>query len=93
MAAAAAITQLGHDLQRGFTLLKVSDPLIADALALADRYELRAYDALHLAAAIELNRSRVASAQPALIVVSADLELNAAAIAYGFIVEDPNAHP
>lgn len=92
-AAAAAMKQLGHDVHRGFVVLKISDPLITEAVTLADRYELRAYDALHLAAAIDLNRSRTALAQPALILVSADLELNAAAVANGLVVEDPNAHP
>lgn len=92
-AATAAVAQLRHDVQHALILLDVSELLIADALALADRHELRAYDALHLAAAIDFNRSRAASAQPALTFVSADLELNAAALANGFVVEDPNAHP
>lgn len=92
-AAATAIAQLSHDVQHELVLIKVADLLMAEAVTIADRYELRAYDALHLAAAIELNRSRTALAQPALVLVSADLELNAAAMAQGFMVEDPNAHP
>lgn len=92
-AATSAIAQLGHDVRNGLILVKASDALLAEAVMVADRHELRAYDALHLAAAIELNRSRAMLAQPALTLVSADLELNAAAIAQGFVVEDPNAHP
>jgi len=92
-AAATAIARLSHEVRHDYILLGISDPLIVEALMLADRHELRAYDALHLAAAIDLNRSRAAWAQPALTLVSADLELNAAAIANGFVVEDPNAHP
>ena len=91
--AAAALGRLWYDVRHDYILIKVSDSLISEAVILADRHELRAYDALHLAAAIDLNRSRAALAQPALVLVSADLELNAAAVANGFVVEDPNAHP
>ena len=55
-------------------------------------HNLRAYDAVHLAAALDTQRviSQVESTE--LILVSADVELNAAATAEGFRVEDPNNH-
>lgn len=92
-AATTSIARLSRDLQHDYVLLKVSDSLILEALVLADRHELRAYDALHLAAAMELSRLRTSAGQSAPIIVSADLELNAAAVASGFAVEDPNSHP
>jgi hypothetical protein len=54
------------------------------------RIGLRAYDALQLATA--LDTSRIVSQVDAikLILVSADLELNAAAAAESLTVEDPN---
>jgi uncharacterized protein len=58
------------------------------AALLADTYALRGYDAVQLAAAIEV-RLQV----PALILVSADTELNTAATVEGLSVEDPNTHP
>ena len=53
----------------------------------------RAYDAVQLAAAVELNTQRVAAGTGVLTLVSADQELNAAATADGLLVEDPNMHP
>ena len=58
----------------------------------ARKHGLRAYDAVQLAAALDTGRiiSQVESAQ--LILVSADLDLNAAATAESLKVEDPNNH-
>jgi hypothetical protein len=58
------------------------------AALLADTHVLRAYDAIQLAAALE-----VRSQDPSLTLVSADVDLNAAATAEGLPVEDPNTHP
>ena len=56
------------------------------------KHGLRAYDAVHLAAALDTKRliSQVESTE--LIMVSADVELNAAAAAEEFQVEDPNIY-
>ncbi len=62
-------------------------------MALAETHGLRGYDALQLAASIQVNRLCVSSGLPALILVSADGELNAAALNEGLTLEDPNAHP
>ncbi len=55
---------------------------------IADMHVLRAYDAVQLAAALDILRQ-----DAALILVSADADLNAAASAEGLPVEDPNLHP
>ena len=47
------------------------------------------YDAVQLAAALELNRI----SQGGIVLVSADQDLNAAATAEGLTVENPNLHP
>jgi hypothetical protein len=62
-------------------------------MILAERHALRGYDAVQLAAALELQTVLTASGLPALTLVSADAELNAAAAAEGLTVEDPNLHP
>ncbi len=54
---------------------------------------LRAYDAVQLAAAMELNRRWESAGLGDVTLVSADQELNAAATAEGLTVEDPNSHP
>ncbi len=86
--AAAALSQFRRDLARDYRVMEISIPLLQLAARMADMHVLRAYDALQLAASLEV-RSQV----PPLILVSADAALNAAAIAEGLPVENPNAHP
>jgi hypothetical protein len=63
------------------------------AMALAHNHILRGYDAVQLAAAMEFSAERVNAGLPALVFVSADVALNAAAVAEGLAVDDPNTHP
>jgi hypothetical protein len=56
---------------------------------LADAYASRWYDAVQLAAALQANLRR----RTPITFVSADSALNAAAMAEGLPVDDPNAHP
>ena len=53
-----------------------------------ETYALRGYDAVQLAAALE-----VWAQIPTTILISGDGDLNAAATAEGMPVEDPNTHP
>lgn len=92
-AAAAALAQLRRDMRNDYILLSLSDRLIAQASVLAEKHELRAYDVIQLAGALELTQARVAANLPPAILVSADLELNSAARTEGLVVEDPNLHP
>jgi uncharacterized protein len=54
---------------------------------------LRAYDAVQLAAAQEINANMKSAGAPPITLVSADVALNAAALAEGLAVDDPNTHP
>ena len=72
-----------------YTILEITPGLLADATTLANRHELRAYDAVQLAAVLELNRI----SQGGIVLVSADKDLNDAATAEGLTVENPNLHP
>jgi uncharacterized protein len=56
-------------------------------------HNLRAYDAVQLAAVLEVNDDRVAVGLSSVTLISADTALNAAAAAEGLAVDDPNAHP
>ena len=62
--------------------------LLQRAALLADLHAIRGYDAVQLAAALEV-RVQV----PGLILVSGDGDLNAAGAFEGLPVEDPNTHP
>ena len=54
---------------------------------------MRAYDAVQLAAALEVNVDRASSGLSAVTLISADAALNAAAATEGLAVDDPNSHP
>ena len=86
--AATAVTDFQLDFARQYRIVEVSAGLVAQAATLARRYALRGYDAVQLAAVLEIH-----AADPSLTLLSADAELNAAALAEGLTVDDPNSHP
>lgn len=87
---AKALKRLRRDFPRRFTHIAVSEEVVVEALRLAETYGLRGYDAVQLSAALEANGERVARGLSPLILVSADTELNSAAQAEGFTIENPN---
>ncbi len=91
--ATKGLRRLRHDLQRRFTQVAITEQVIVEASRLAETYALRGYDAVQLAAAVKANDERISNGLSRLMIVSADTELNDAAIAEGFNVEDPNTHP
>jgi len=86
--AATALADFHHDFAQQYLTVEVTAGLVAHAAALARHRALRGYDAVQLAAALAI-RVQV----PALTLVSADGDLNSAAIAEGLLVEDPGSHP
>ena len=86
--AGTALNEFRQDFAQHYRIVEITILLLRHASQLTDLHVLRAYDAVQLAAALDLHRL-----DPSLIVVSADAELNAAATAEGLPVEDPNHHP
>ena len=86
--AAAALADFQLDFARQYFIIEVSAPLVDQAAALARQHGLRGYDAVQLAAALE-TQARL----PSLTLLSADADLNAAALAEGLPVDDPNNYP
>jgi len=86
--AATAVADFQLDFARQYRVVEVSAGLVAQAATLARRHALRGYDAVQLAAALEIHAT-----DPSLTLLSADAELNTAATAEGHPVEDPNSHP
>lgn len=70
--------------------LPVSDAVLDSAAELTQRQPLREYDAVHLAAALALNRRLTAARVGPVTFVSADAVLLAAARAEGLAVHDPS---
>jgi len=87
---------LGHfrrHLAHRYNILELTPSLLADAMLMARKHGFRAYDAVQLAAMIEVNRIHQASGSGPITMISADHELNTAAAAEGLAVDDPAAHP
>lgn len=90
---ATAIADFRYDLVTAYRIVEISSGVITRAMQLAESHALRGYDAVQLAAALEVNALTLSLALPAVTVVSADGELNIAATAEGLAVDDPNTHP
>ena len=86
--AATALADFHYDFGRQYLIVEVSAPLVNYAASLARAHGLRGYDAVQLAAALEVHGQ-----DPSLTFVSGDGGLNAAAVAQGLSVDDPNSHP
>ena len=91
--ATIAIADLRHDFAKEYRITEVTRGLIRHAMVLAETHALRGYDAVQLAAILTVNKQRIAMGLSAIMLVSADTALNAAATAEGLRVDDPNLHP
>jgi predicted nucleic acid-binding protein len=74
-------------------LIEQTPTLVDRAADLAEAHALRAYDAVQLAAALEIDANVKSAGVSMITLVSADGGLNAAAITEGLAVDDPNTHP
>jgi predicted nucleic acid-binding protein len=91
--AGAILGHFNRHLTQRYLILELTSALLANAMQSARAYGLRAYDAVQLAAALEVDRIYQTGGLGPIILVSADQELNAAAVAEGLLVDDPNSHP
>jgi predicted nucleic acid-binding protein len=91
--AAASMARFRLDIDQEYLVIEITAELLTDAMRFADVHELRAYDAVQLAVAMELNGRWLAAGTSGITLVSADQDLNTAATAEGLLVDDPNVHP
>ena len=91
-AATAALDDVKADFVSDYQVIEVTAALITAASALAEKHSLRGYDAVQLAAALEVNAAYVAAGQPSITLISADLDLNTAGVGEGLTVDDLNTH-
>ena len=73
--------------------IELTPSVIQRAMSVAETHGLRGYDAVQLAAALEVNAIARNSGLTSIIFVSADNELNAIATSEGLAVENPNLYP
>ena len=84
--------QFEADYLNEFQKVEISENLISNAAKLAKKHALRGYDAVQLAAALETEKERIAAGLSSLTLLSADTDLNAAAVSEGLTIDDPNNH-
>ena len=87
-----AISDFKYDLQRQYQRVAITETLVARAMSLVETRRLRGYDAVQLAAALEVFVACSALGVP-LLFLSADGNLNVAAAAEGLTVDNPTLHP
>jgi hypothetical protein len=91
--ATTVMTDFHYDFTTAYRIVEIRPRLIEGAMQLAETHALRGYDAVQLAAALEVNAFTLSLGSPAVTLVSADGGLNRAAVATGLTTDDPNAHP
>jgi uncharacterized protein len=91
-AAVRAAADFKSDWEQQYQLVEISAAVSESAMLLAEKYGLRGYDAVHLAAAAELQMVRNAMRLPPLTFVSADEDQLKAAVREGLSTENPNSH-
>ena len=75
-----------------FSIVPLSTSLVNEAVSLARKYALRGYDAVQLASALQTQAKRANAGLLPLTLLSADTDLNAAAVSEGLTVDNPNNH-
>lgn len=91
--AAAARADFRADLANEYQVVELTDTLANLAMLKSEQHGLRGFDAIQLAAALEVNTLRTTLGMPPVILLSSDTELNSAAMAEGLALDDPNLHP
>jgi hypothetical protein len=91
--ASSILHRFRQHLAARYTVIEVTPELLDEAMRLGNTHSLRAYDAVQLAVALEINRSHQADGFAPVTLISADQALNDAATAEGLAVDDPRSHP
>jgi uncharacterized protein len=89
---AAALAQFRQDFAGLYRMIEITPALVTRAMGFAETYALRGYDAVQLAAAVEIHTRGEILGLSVLTLISADEDLNVAAAAEGLSVENPNSH-
>jgi uncharacterized protein len=91
--ASSLLRRFRQHLAGRYVIVEMTPGLLDEATRLGNTHALRAYDAVQLAVALEVNRSHQAGGSGPITLISADRPLNDAAAAEGLPVDDPNLHP
>ncbi|RUT03143.1 hypothetical protein DSM106972_054510 [Dulcicalothrix desertica PCC 7102] len=81
--------QFRSDYQTDYQIVQITNNIITSGMTMAETYSLRGYDAVQLAAACAINALCLTN-NVSLTFMSADNELNTAALAENIIIDNPN---
>ncbi|MBU1662161.1 MAG: type II toxin-antitoxin system VapC family toxin [Chloroflexi bacterium] len=82
-----------YDCHNRYNFIAFKDTIIDTVWNLLERHPLRAYDAVHLSTAINVNQWMVLENEAPITFLSADDRLNQAAAKEGLLADNPNNHP
>ncbi len=85
-----AIFRFKRDFTNKLRIIRLNDQIVAEAMRLSETYFLRGYDSVQLAIALELEKRFALQKFTSITFVSADNNLNSAAVAEGLAVDNPN---
>jgi len=88
-----AMLAFRYDWNRQYRIVDLDQSLAELAGQLLDRHPLRAYDAVQMASALQIQPAFADSTLTSLTFVAADDRLLAAAQAEGLQIDNPNGHP
>jgi predicted nucleic acid-binding protein len=92
-AAAHGAYQFRADELSKYFIAEVTAQIASHAMTLVERHGLRGFDAVHVAAALAVDRPYRARREPGIVFISADTRQLQAARGEGLSVDDPNLHP
>ncbi|MBP8294232.1 MAG: type II toxin-antitoxin system VapC family toxin [Caldilineaceae bacterium] len=87
------LASLRRDWKRRYQIVGVTVAVTERAMTLAEKHPLRGYDAVHVAAALELMAFQHTLPSARITFVSADSNQVSVAAAEGMNIEDPNRYP
>lgn len=87
------IKRFKRSLQNRYAFVELNENLANQSMLLAEKYGLRGYDSVQLAAALKVEQRRISLGLSSIVFVCADNNLNAAALGEGLAVENPNNYP
>ena len=91
--AAGGVSAFKAHWQQQYQIVEASEAVVDEAMLLAERHGLRGYDAVHLAAALSVQREARAAGVAGSMFLSADDQQLQAAQAEGLTTDNPNHHP
>jgi predicted nucleic acid-binding protein len=90
--AAKVTARFKQDFRACYQIVEVTERVVDTTMDLAEKYGLRGYDSVQLAAAFELNLIRNSLSLSGITFVCADIALNQAAETAGLNTHNPNNH-